>query len=71
MMTKIKVDREALDRWREALKSDNPHIQQLAANALRATAVPIEQELQQAYDALLLSSKPSGLSADQVRIKND
>jgi len=30
-----------------------------------------ERELQQAYDALLLSSKPSGLTADQVRIKND
>jgi hypothetical protein len=38
-MTKITVDREALDRWKEALKSLDPHIQQLAVNALRVTAV--------------------------------
>ena len=43
-MTKITVKREALDRWHEALKSLDPHIQQLAVNALRATASQPEQE---------------------------
>ena len=43
-MTKITVDREALDRWQEALKSRDPHIQQLAVNALRATAAQPAQE---------------------------
>jgi hypothetical protein len=43
-MTKITVNREALDRWHEALKSLDPHIQQLAVNALRATASQPEQE---------------------------
>jgi len=42
-MTKITVNREALDRWHEALKSLDPHIQQLAVNALRATAAQPEQ----------------------------
>jgi len=41
-MTKITVNREALDRWHEALKSLDPHIQQLAVNALRATAAQPE-----------------------------
>jgi len=43
-MTKITVNREALDRWHEALKSLDPHIQQLAVNALRATAAQPEQQ---------------------------
>lgn len=43
-MTKITVDREALDRWREALKSLDPYIQQLAVNALRDTAAQPKQQ---------------------------
>jgi predicted negative regulator of RcsB-dependent stress response len=40
-----------------------------AITALRTALEQPERELQQAIDALLLSSKPSGLTADQVRIK--